>query len=119
MADNRPLAEMQAIAASKLNVLAAERGQRNAPVHAVDTRCVADEETYAVFSGGSTTGFVIVAKSTLADPLIGYSVEPFDTDHLPANMQWYLNEVSRSLQAIEAGEAQLPLRAASYTPVKK
>ena len=118
MADNRPLAEMQAIAASKLNVLAAERGQRNAPVHAVDIRCVADEETYAVFSGGSTTGFVIVAKSTLADPLIGYSVESFDTDHLPANMQWYLNEVSRSLLAIETGEAQLPLRAASYTPVK-
>lgn len=118
MADNRPLAEMQAIAASKLNSLAAERGLRHAPVHADALRCIADRETYAVFSTEATTGFVIVAKSTLADPLIGYSSEPFDTDCIPANMQWYLSEVNRNLQAIEAGEAQMPSRTATYTPVE-
>ena len=118
MADNRPLAEMQAIAASKLNRLAAEQGLRHAPIHADAIRCIDDRETYAVFSAEATTGFVIVAKSTLADPLIGYSSEPFDTDHIPANMQWYLNEVSRNLQAIDAGKTQMPRRTATYTPVE-
>ena len=117
MADNRPLEEMQAIAASKLRDLAAERGLRKAPILAHRLQCVANEETYAVFSSEDATGFVIVAKSTLADALIGYSAEPFDANRIPPAMQWYLSEVSRNLQAIEAGEAHSPRRAATYTPV--
>ena len=117
MAGNRPLAEMQAIAASKLNALAAERGQRKAPAKATELRCVADKEAYAVFSSDNTNGFVIVAKSTKVDPLIGYSSEPFETENMPANMQWYLEEVSHNIQAIEAGETHLS-RAATYTAVK-
>lgn len=118
MAGNRPLAEMQAIAAKKLNALAAERGQRNAPAKSTELRCLADKEAYTVFSSEATNGFVIVAKSTKVDPIIGYSTESFDTDRIPANMQWYLSEVNRNLQAIEAGEIEAPKRAATYTRVK-
>ena len=117
MADNRPLAEMQVIAASKLNTLTAERSQRNAPIYAHDIQCVIDKETYAIFSSEAGTGFVIVAKSTLVDPIIGYAEGPFNANTMPPAMQWYLSEVSRNLEAIEAGEAYLN-RAPSYTPVK-
>jgi len=117
MAGNRSLAEMQAIAASKLNTLTAERSQRNAPVHSDDIQCVADKETYTVFSSEAGTGFVIVAKSTLADPIIGYAEGSFHANTMPPAMQWYLNEVSRNLEAIDAGKAYVH-RAASYTPVK-
>lgn len=117
MADNRPLAEMQAIAASKLRTLTAERSQRNAPIQADNIQCVDDKDTYAVFSSQVGTGFVIVAKSTLVDPIIGYAEGPFYANTMPPAMQWYLSEVSRNLEAIEAGKAYAN-RSASYTPVR-
>ena len=59
-----------------------------------------------------------IAKSTKVDPLIGYSTEPFDTKTISPELQWYLNEVNRNLQAIEAGEIEAPKRTATYTQVK-
>ena len=117
-AENRSLEEMQSIAAAKLRQTAAVKSLTGKTVSQAALQRVMDDAAYSVFTSQQSTGFVIVAKSTLAAPIIGYSSEPFDTDNLPAGLRWYLGQVSRNLQDLEAGRRQAPRRAATFTPVE-
>ena len=116
-AHNRSQTEMQAIAAAKLNA-SAVKGLNGGVAQRPTLHCVSDDPAYSVFAPAEGAGFVIVAKSTLADPIIGYSAERFDVGDMPEGLQWYLSEVSRNLQMVEAGRSQAPSRKATFTPVE-
>lgn len=116
-ADKRSQEEMQFIAASKLNA-AAVKALDGTPAKKTVLLCVADDEAYSIFAPAEESGFVIVAKSTQAEPVIGYSIEHFDANNMPLGLKWYLGEVSRNLQDMEAGRHRAPRRTASFTPVE-
>ena len=119
LADNRSLSEMQAIAASKLgSATAAVKGVNGSSALTPTLLRVADDAAYSIFTPEQGDGFVIVAKSTLSAPVIGYSKGRYDADNLPPAFRWYLSEVSRNLQDVENGMRRAPQRAATYTPVE-
>jgi len=115
-ADNRSLSEMQSIAASKLSGAEVKGIQGRSALR--DIRCIIEEPTYGIFTPADAQGFVIVAKSDRVDPVIAYSTERFDATNMPPSVRWYLSEVSRNLEAIEAGRKQAPRRTASFNPVE-
>ena len=119
-ANNRTLEQMRDFAATKLNRTTAVKGVTSKRVQPATLECVADDDTYAVFTPGKgADGFVIVAKSDLVDPLIGYSTKRFNADDMPAALKWYLTTVSRHLTDIENGLAKAPRRtAATFIPVE-
>ena len=118
MADNRTMTEMRDIAAAKLTRTAAVKGQWS-QVRPATLQCAAEDDAYAVFiPAEDAAGFVIVARSNLVEPVIGYSTERFDADDMPDGLRWFLAAVSRRLAAAEAGFAGAPRRtAAAFTPV--
>lgn len=120
MAAERTISEMRSIAAAKLTRTATVKGQRTTKVQPASLQCVKESQTYAVFTPAEgQEGFVIVAKSDLVEPVIGYSTEQFDANNMPDGLQWYLRTVSRNLAAVETGAIQAPrLTSATYTPVE-
>ena len=119
LADNRSLSEMHAIAASKLgSATAAVKGVNSSSALSTTLLRVADDAAYSIFTPEQGDGFVIVAKSTLSAPVIGYSTGRYDADNLPPAFSWYLSQVSRNLQDVENGTRRAPRRVASYTPVE-
>ena len=117
-AGERSDAQMRSIAAARLNAAAGVRASSGRDVAGRLLLRVADDPAYSVFAPDEGAGFVVVAKSTKADPVIGYSDGKFDKDNLPPAMRWYLGEVSRNLQDIESGRRQAPRRSATFTPVE-
>lgn len=118
VAAERTIAEMSALAAAQLRT--AQVKSANGGVKGPALRCLSNEKAYCIFTPEEGDGFVIVAKSTLANPIIGYSTAPFDMNDMPDGLRWFLNETSSELQAAEAGAPhRAPRRtAASYTPVE-
>lgn len=116
-AENRSLEEMRAIAAAKLSAGAGVKSVHGG-VKAIDLQCISNAQSYAVFAPAEGSGFVIVAKSDLVDPVIAYSTERFDVTNMPPAVRYYLAQASRTLEAIEAGRIQAPRRTASFTPVE-
>ena len=104
LADNRSLSEMHAIAASKLgSATAAVKGVNSSSALSTTLLRVADDAAYSIFTPEQGDGFVIVAKSTLSAPVIGYSTGRYDADNLPPAFSWYLSQVSRNLQDVANG----------------
>ena len=100
-AENRSKAEMQAIAVAQLSEQASAKGQFGTSTQSLEVKCIADETAYCVFAPVEDTGFVIVAKSNLADPVLGYSTEAFPTTDMPDGLRWFLKEMSLELDAAE------------------
>ena len=109
---------MRSIAAAKLTRAASVKGQRPVKVQPAALECVQETPAYAIFTPSEGQGFVIVAKSDLVDPVIGYSTAHFDAADMPDGLKWYLRAVSSTLTAAEARH-QAPRRTtATYTPVE-
>mgnify|MGYP002622728475 CR=1 FL=1 len=122
MGAERTEAQLRTIAAAKLRQTAAVKGITPSAVRMADLRLVADDAAYAVYAPATGEGFAIVAKSDLAEPVLGYSTEgTFDTADMPDGLRWFLRGMSRRLIEAEAtGNAhRAPRRAAAtYTPVE-
>lgn len=121
-AGNRSTSEMQAIALAHLPHSASVKSV-NASVVDAQLLCLKETKTYIVYGQESTDGFVIVAKSDLADPLLGYSTGHFDAADVPPALQWFLDTYSQQIEAAESGAghsaARAPRRtAATFTPVE-
>lgn len=119
-AAERSVATMRAIAAAKLSASTQVKGLNGGAAPKLTLECISNEKAYCVFTPQDGDGFVIVAKSDLADPIIGYSEEHFDANDMPDGLKWYLEEMSRELEAAENVHAnRAPRRtAATYTPVE-
>ncbi|MBO4802063.1 MAG: C10 family peptidase [Bacteroidaceae bacterium] len=117
MADNRSMTQMRNIAAAKLNRTAAVKGLQTR-VKPATLQCVAEDNAYTIFAPQGEEGFVIVAKSDLVKPVIGYSSERYDAEDVAPAFLSYLCSVSRFLTAVENGQVQAPRRTAAYTPVE-
>lgn len=119
MAANRTTAQMRSIAAAKLTHTAAVKGLRTANLQPASLQCVKEAPQYAIFTPSEGEGFVIVAKSDLVEPVLGYSSERFQANDTPDGLQWYLRTVSNTLSAAEKGIIRAPRRtAATFTPVE-
>ena len=119
-AAERSEAAMRAIAAAKLSNTREVKGMLGGTKSQMELLCVSNEKAFSVFTPESGKGFVIVAKSDKMEPVIGYGAGHFDADNIPSGLKWYLDEVSRELEAAEQrGIRHAPRRAiATYTPVE-
>ena len=119
-AAERSEAAMRAIAAAKLSYTREVKGMLGGTKSQMELLCVSNEKAFSVFTPESGNGFVIVAKSDKMEPVIGYGAGHFDADNIPSGLKWYLDEVSRELEAAEQrGIRHAPRRAiATYTPVE-
>lgn len=118
-AGDRTEAEMRAIAANKLLQTASVKSETGTMRHTGELKLVENQAAYNIYTPAEGQGFVIVAKSDLVNPVIGYSTLQFDQNDLPEGMRWYLNEVSRNIQAKEKyGQPTTRRKAATYTPVE-
>ena len=122
-ASERSEAEMRAIAAAKLFPSAQVKGLQGGGLgtKASSLKRLADDKAYSIFAPAEGDGFVIVAKSELVEPLVGYSTESLDPNDMPEGLRWFLGEWSRETAAAEAvgNHALAPRRsAATFTPVE-
>ena len=121
-AAERSEAEMRAIAAAKLSSQALVKGQQgSAALKPMSLERLVDEKTYSIFTPADGDGFVIVAKSDLVEPVIGYSTGSIDPSDMPEGLCWFLGEWNRQVTAAEtAGNSALAPRraAATFTPVE-
>ena len=76
-AAERSEAAMRAIAAAKLSTSMEVKGMLGGTKSQMELRCVSNEKAFCVFTPESGDGFVIVAKSDKAEPVIGYGITPF------------------------------------------
>lgn len=116
-AADRSMKQMRDIAAAKFSRSAAAKGQWSG-LKPATLQCLVEADAYAIFAPQQEEGFVIVAKSDLVKPVIGYSTAPFDVAAMPGGLKWYLQTVGSNLTAIEEGRARAPRSAASFTPVE-
>ena len=100
-AAERSEAAMRAIAAAKLSNTREVKGMLGGTKSQMELLCVSNEKAFSVFTPESGNGFVIVAKSDKMEPVIGYGAGHFDADNIPSGLKWYLDEVSRELEASE------------------
>lgn len=121
-AGERSDAQMRAIAAAKLFPSAQVKGMNGSlGSKAASLNCLADDNAYSIYAPAEGDGFVIVAKSMLVEPLVGYSVGSFDPTDMPEGLRWFLDEWSRETAAAEASsdEALAPRRVeATFVPVE-
>jgi len=117
-AAERTMTEMRSLAAAKLNRTAAVKGMRS-QIQPATLQCIAEDNTFAIFTPEAGSGFAVIAKSDLVEPIVGYSTERYDADNVPPALKWYLQTVGQNLQYIESGRIQAPRRtAATFTPVE-
>lgn len=121
-AADRSESEMRAIAASKLCGQAMVKGQQGTTgLRPQSLNRPVDAKAYSIFTPAEGDGFVIVAKSDLVEPIIGYSTEAIDPTDMPEGLRWFLDEWSREAERAEAtGDiARAPRRtAATFSPVE-
>ena len=62
------------------------------------------------------TGFVIIAGSSLLDnPVLGYTEQgAFDANNIPCNMEWWMENATNYIQALETGLVTPPVTNAPY-----
>lgn len=105
-ASERTLAEMQTLARRCLNTQAAVKSATgNKMVQTVT--CVSQNDAYAVFEPESREAYVIISKSDLTTPVIGYARGAFRPGQMPAALQWYLSTVENSI--VTAEQQGLPM----------
>lgn len=70
---------------------------------------VLDIATLYVFNTADKRGFVIVAGSDWADPIVAYSTEgAFDPNNIPPNMMWWLNSQSEPIAYAQNAQLEAP-----------
>ena len=119
-AAERTEAEIRAIAYAKLNQTSYVKGLNGTSQQPLTIQRLVDEKAYCIYAPSEGKGFVIVAKSDLTDPIIGYSDSRFDVNNMPDGLKWYLTEMSHELAEAEQGRShRAPRRAAAtFTPVE-
>lgn len=119
-AAERSEAAMRAIASAKLFTSIEVKGMLGGTKSQMELRCVSNEKAFCVFTPESGDGFVIVAKSDKAEPVIGYGAGHFDVDNMPDGLKWFLTEMSNELDAAEQSDIRRAPRrtTATYTPVE-
>ena len=118
-AAERTQGEMKDIAAQKLWAAAGVKGQRGG-VNAQNVRCIYEDDALAVFEPQEAGAFVIVSKSDLASPVIGYSQTDFVLQNAAPALRWFLNAARQTILKAEAEGTTLKTAAhyASYQPVE-
>ena len=82
-AAERTEAEIRAIAYAKLNQTSYVKGLNVTSQRPLTIQRLVDEKAYCIYAPSEGEGFVIVSKSDLTDPIIGYSDSRFDVNNLP------------------------------------
>lgn len=118
-AAERTPSDMQAIAARYLSKAMGVKAQNGNAVVPVNTRCAFEDKAYAVFTPQTDDAFVIVSKSNLVSPVLGYSQSRFDASHMPDGLRWYLSVVGRNIEQAEVEQKPLQTtsRRVATTPV--
>ncbi|MBB3185885.1 thiol protease/hemagglutinin PrtT [Microbacter margulisiae] len=88
----------------KLGYVAAKSGYVSA--NQTKAIAVADSTAYFyIYNVGGNQGFVIVAGDNVAKPVLGYSLQgSFATDHIPSNVQNWLNIYKTEIKAAQQKE---------------
>ena len=97
-AATRSVDEAAEIAAQFTNRLSQQSHMLRAPREAVDMSLAhlirkpeSDEAAIYIFNQADNNGFVMVSADDNAVTILGYSDESgFDANHIPANVQWWL-----------------------------
>ena len=118
-ASQRSRHAMQAIAENHFSQTVCVKAAGSNTGKAIKVDCVYEESGYAVFAPSTDDAFVILSKSDLTSPVLGYSQSRFDPKDMPNDMRWYLSVVSRNIQEAELRNVELKSsRKAATTPVE-
>ena len=114
-----PQVPRQAIAENHFSQTVCVKAAGSNTGKAIKVDCVYEESGYAVFAPSTDDAFVILSKSDLTSPVLGYSQSRFDPKDMPNDMRWYLSVVSRNIQEAELRNVELKSsRKAATTPVE-
>lgn len=114
MAADRTTNEMKAIAAQQLlgaGVKAAGQGQ------ALKLSCVQEDPTFAIYAPENGAGFVVVSRDDAERPVLGYSLTTFDANGIPSNLQWWLRQTAKSLEARRTKGRKAPVLTPDFEPI--
>ena len=120
-ASERSQKEMQEIA---LNHFAPSSGVKATAGHGAVVKeplCILSASTYSVYASPTDDRFVIVSKSDLTSPVIGYAQGRFTDATMAPGLRWYLSVVERNIQHAEATHTHLGgpgIMKAPTTPVE-
>ena len=103
----RTMEEMQTLATRHFYQQAKVKAATGSSFASLKVQCMAQTDAYAIFTPITDDGFVILSKSNLTRPVIGYSPTHFAPEKMPADLHWFLNVVSRNIQSAEASRINL------------
>ena len=115
-ASERSLNEIQTIARQRLSHSAAVKKLKGKRA-ALEVQCIAENKAFAVFEPECSGAFVIISKSDLTQPVIGYSESAYQLEQMPPAMQWFLKSVEQNIMEAEANGRVLTNKSAAYVPV--
>lgn len=107
-AAERSIEEMQSIAALHFRTTAHVKSIAGGI--AETPRCALATEAYAIFESVSDEAFVIISKSSLTNPVIGYSQTAFDAENMPSGLRWFLSLAEKNIRAAEQSGKPLQTR---------
>lgn len=119
-AAERSQTAMQAIANRYLNMALGVKNINGATFGSVTSKCVFEGNTYAVFAPQTDNAFVIVSKSDLTEPVIGYAQSSFSPAKMPDGLRWFLSVAERNIADAEATQMpqSISQRRIATTPVE-
>lgn len=109
MAAERSQKEMQDIAKRHFATSSEVKVKTGHGTVAEAPRCVLSADEYSVFASPADESFVIVSKSDLTSPVIGYAQGRFADAATAPGLRWYLSLVERNIQQAEASHQPLGL----------
>ena len=114
-AGRRTEQEMRAVACEHLQTKAYARGMGN---QQISIEKVDSAETFCIYAPSAGNGFVVVSSDDASQPVLGYSISSYRSDHLPDGFRWWLNAINEALLAKPADAMFAKTRSAGYEPVE-
>lgn len=116
-ADNRSEAQMQSIAAEKLQSIGAMSSHAKGSMHQYVAEAL-DMPQMKIYKSDEG-GFVIVSKDDRIRPVLAYSSAVINADDMPCCMKWWIDATAKSISmALEAGENLADDNRPSFVPVE-
>lgn len=116
-ADNRSEAQMQNIAAEKLQSIGVMSSHAKGSMHQYVAEAL-DMPQMKIYKSDEG-GFVIVSKDDRIRPVLAYSSAVISADDMPCCMKWWIDATAKSISmALEAGENLADDNRPSFVPVE-